>query len=227
MESSISSVLESLSEPRQTAYEAVLSPLREGILSGRLPGGTRLVQADLASHFGVSNTPVREALRQLASEGLVQFDSYRGAEVLTPTQEDTEEIYEVLVLLEPEVARRAATHITDEELARLTAIHDEMRATSDPAEWVPLNRNFHDLIHEAADSPRLAGMLRGLVETSTLRVAVGVRAGLISTDRSNKEHARLVKALAKHDASRAAAEMQEHLEGTLQAVRETSTLPSS
>lgn len=227
MESSISSVLESLSEPRQTAYEAVLTPLREGILSGRLPGGTRLVQADLASHFKVSNTPVREALRQLASEGLVQFDSYRGAEVLTPTQEDTEEIYEVLVLLEPEIASKAAANISEAELAQLAAIQKEMRETDDPAEWVPLNRNFHDLIHEAAKSPRLAGILRGLVETSTLRVVVGLRAGLISTDRSNREHEKLVKALAKGDESRAASVMQKHLEGTLQALRESRSLPSS
>lgn len=219
MESSIASVLESLSEPRQTAYEAVLTALRQGILSGRLPGGTRLVQAELASHFGVSNTPVREALRQLATEGLVQFDSYRGAEVLTPTQEDTEQVYEVLALLEPVIARKAAAKVSKEQLAELTSIHEAMKKTTEISDWVPLNRAFHGLIHDAADSARLASIVGGLMDASTVQVATVIRTGLVGIDRSNSEHERLLKALAKGDGDRAASVMAKHIEATLKALK--------
>jgi DNA-binding GntR family transcriptional regulator len=219
VESSIASVLESLSEPRQTAYEAVLTALRQGILSGRLPGGTRLVQAELASHFGVSNTPVREALRQLATEGLVQFDSYRGAEVLTPTQEDTEQVYEVLALLEPVIARKAAAKVSKEQLAELTSIHEAMKKTTEISDWVPLNRAFHGLIHDAADSARLASIVGGLMDASTVQVATVIRTGLVGIDRSNSEHERLLKALAKGDGDRAASVMAKHIEATLKALK--------
>lgn len=219
MESSIASFLGSGHEPRQTAYEAVLMSLREGILSGRLPGGTRLVQAELGSHFGVSNTPVREALRQLATEGLVQFDSYRGAVVLTPTEEDTEEVYEVLLLLEPVIARKAAANISEEQVAELTSLDEAMRKTTEISDWVPLNRAFHGLIHDAADSPRLASVVGGLMDASTVQVATGLRTGLVSIERSNGEHGRLLKALSKGDEERAASVMGKHIEGTLKALR--------
>src|SRR5262245_24385406 len=89
------------SATRQTAPQAVADALREAILSGALPGGSRLIQSSLANHFGVSSTPVREALRQLAAEGLVQFDSYRGAVVFTPSAEEIEDVWDLLLRLEP------------------------------------------------------------------------------------------------------------------------------
>jgi DNA-binding GntR family transcriptional regulator len=71
-----------LASPRRTAHEYVRNSLREGILRGSLVGGTRLVQSEIASELEVSTTPVREALRDLATEGLVQLDAHRGAVVL-------------------------------------------------------------------------------------------------------------------------------------------------
>jgi DNA-binding GntR family transcriptional regulator len=218
--STVASALERFREqPRQTAYQSVLTALREAILTGALPGGTRLVQAELAGHFGVSNTPVREALRQLASEGLVQFDSYRGAVVLAPTVEEVIEVYELLLLLEPEIARKAAERITPEELAELERLNEQMHKTEEVSAWVPLNRSFHGVIHDAARSARLAGIIGGLMDSSTVQVASLLTAGVADVNRSNMEHTRLVKALARHDSDRAAAAMTKHLTTTLSAVR--------
>lgn len=219
MASSVGSALQPFHEPRKTAYQAVLTALREAILTGVLTGGTRLVQSDVAAHFGVSNTPVREALRQLATEGLVQFDSYRGAVVLTPSAEEVVEVYELLLLLEPVIVRKAAERITPEQVAELTELHEAMSATEEPSAWVPLNRSFHATIHEAANSARLASIISGLMDASTVQVATLVTSGVVDLARSNAEHGRLLKALARGDADRAVDVMTKHLGTTLKAVQ--------
>lgn len=206
-------------QPRQTAYQTVLAALRESILRGELPGGTRLVQAELATHFGVSNTPVREALRQLATEGLVRFDSYRGAVVLVPTAEDIAEVYELLLLLEPVIVRKAARHVTPEQVAELTALHESMCETDELSEWVSLNRAFHTVIHDAAGSARLASIIGGLIDASTVQVATMLGTEASGIKRSNAEHGRLLKALARGDAERAVEVMTKHLETTLKAAQ--------
>jgi DNA-binding GntR family transcriptional regulator len=206
-------------QPRRTAHQSVVAALRQAILSGSIPGGTRLVQADLARHFGVSNTPVREALRQLATEGLVRFDSYRGAVVESPTAEDVEEVYELLLVLESLAVRKAVERITDDELAQLHSLHEQMQATDDVSDWVQLNRQFHTVLHEAAGSPRLVTILNGLRDASTSQVAMAINSGLVKLERSNAEHARIVSAVGRRNADRAAEQMTKHLNSTLNSVR--------
>jgi DNA-binding GntR family transcriptional regulator len=218
VESPLISALPQVREPRQTAYGVVLGALREAILQGSLPGGTRLVQAELAGHFGVSNTPVREALRQLATEGLVQFDSYRGAVVLAPTADEVVEVYELLVLLEPLIVRKAAERITPEQIAQLKELHEAMCATNEVTEWVPLNRAFHATIHEAAGSARLAGIIGSLMDASTVQVASLLSSGVADLARSNADHDRILKALSRGNVDRAVEAMLKHLRETLKAV---------
>lgn len=216
---SVGSALAQFHEPRQTAHQAVLAALREAILTGALSGGTRLVQADVAAHFGVSNTPVREALRQLATEGLVRFDSYRGAVVATPSADEVVEVYELLLLLEPVIVRKAAERITPEQIAELRELHERMQATDEISEWVPLNRAFHATIHDAASSARLGAIISGLMDASTVQVAALLGSGTVAVGRSNAEHGRLVKALARGDAEGAADVMTKHLSTTLKAAQ--------
>lgn len=215
----LGSRLERFHEPRQTAQEAVLAALREAIVTGALEGGTRLVQSELATHFGVSNTPVREALRQLAAEGLVHFDSYRGAEVRTPSPQEVVEVYEILFLLEPLIAARAAARMTAKQAAHLTALHQEMSTTAEVSEWVSLNRSFHAAIHEAAGSALLASIIGGLIDASTVQVAALLSSRLIDVERSNAEHDSLVEALAGGDGARSADAMSDHIGATLEAVQ--------
>jgi len=105
--------------PRQTTVEYVKDTLRKAILGGELVGGTRLVQADLAAALETSTTPVREALRDLTSEGLIRSDPHRGSVVYEPNAYELDEIYQICRVLEPLAIRHAVEHIDDDLIFRL------------------------------------------------------------------------------------------------------------
>lgn len=155
---------------RQTTHEHVRERLRQAILSGQLPSGTRLVQADIARELGVSITPVREALRDLANEQIIRLDAHRGGIVHELTDRELDEILDLRLLLEVEAMRRAAVLITPAQLERARAFHEEMQATDQTAEWVMLNRRFHITLYEAAERPRLLGIVRNLLDASVMYV---------------------------------------------------------
>src|SRR5690606_28953047 len=112
--------------------------LLQEILTGQLRGGKRLVQADLANRFGVSTTPVREALQELASEGVVRLDPHRGAVVSEFSKHDLMEIFELRRVLEPIVMRLALPEFGAAELETLRTLCRQMEATRDVARWVQL-----------------------------------------------------------------------------------------
>jgi len=219
MSSPLASALGRFKEtPRRTAHQSVVAVLREVILSGAIAPGTRLIQAELAAQFGVSNTPVREALRELATEGLVQFDSYRGAVVRAPSVDEIREVYELSALLAPLSVRKAVETITKEELAALRRLHEQMGEADGIEQWAPLNREFHRIIDEAARSPRLAAILGALRDARMVEVAVAISAGAREIRQSNAEHARILRAIERGDAERAAGLMEKHVTSTLKAV---------
>ena len=138
-------------QQRRTAHEIVRDTLRHAILNGSLPGGSRLVQADIAAQLNVSTTPVREALRDLTSDGLVQFDPHRGAVVYQIDMGELKEIYEIRKALESLAIRLAASRITNEQLGEVTALQRNMVKEQDPAVWLTKNWKFHSLLEAAAD----------------------------------------------------------------------------
>lgn len=206
---------------RRTAHESVVAALRHAILTGQLPGGTRLVQAELAAQLGVSNTPVREAMRQLSSEGMIRFDSYRGAVVHTPTIEETLEVYEIRLLLEPVAMRRAATRIETERLDEAERLHQGMQHTTDIAEWVAHNLAFHRLLLDAADSPRMASIISGLEHAATAHVALSLNRDARRMAHGNREHAQILRALRRRDPEATARLVTQHLESTVRAVEKS------
>ncbi len=153
---------------RGTAHVYVRETLRQDILNGTLPGGTRLAQTDIANQLGVSTTPVREALRDLASEGLVTIDPHRGGFVMEMTRDDVVEIYEIRYQLEPMALRLAFPRITDEIVERLDQLNEEMSATSHLATWVELNRDFHMSIYAVLERPRLLSIIGSIFDASRL-----------------------------------------------------------
>lgn len=201
---------------RPTAHEYVRDTLRRAILSGEIPGGTRLVQADLAELLDVSTTPVREALRDLASEGLVRLDAHRGGVVHQPSADEIAEIYEIRRVLEPEAIRMAAKHISDEELDLVEAINERMRAATESLEFVDLNREFHLTIYRAAGSNRLVGILESLLDASVMYVSASVQHEPNLRTLAVEDHARIIAALRDHDAERAADEIIKHMRGVPQ-----------
>ncbi|HXX39121.1 MAG TPA: GntR family transcriptional regulator [bacterium] len=146
-----------------TIQEAITRELREEIVAGRLAPGTRLVVEELASEFDVSPMPVREALRQLATEGLVSIQSYRGAAVAELSIEEIREIFLLRRLLEGEAAALGARRLSGDDRAHLRALMDEMReAVDDHGRWITADRAFHMTIYRASGSVRLVGLIEQL-----------------------------------------------------------------
>ena len=153
--------------PIQTAHATVTKRLRDAVLSGSIRPGTRLVQSELAKALGVSVTPVREALRDLAGEGLIDFDAFRGATVHIPTVDELHDIFDVRTHLIELSVRRGVSAITPEELAEARRLSVQMAKERDQFNWVELNRKFHQIIEGAARSPQLSLILGRLSDIST------------------------------------------------------------
>jgi DNA-binding GntR family transcriptional regulator len=153
---------------------AVLARLRRDILQGTLTGRARLNQTELAKSYGVSITPLREALRELDAEGLVDISAFSGAVVHMPTLEELEDVYQIRTQLIPLAVRKAVANITSQELAEAERIVDIMDNDDSPALWVDQNRRLHHVLDDAARSKHLVAILRRLGDVSALYVNLSV-----------------------------------------------------
>lgn len=202
---------------RQTAHEFVRNVLRRAILSGELAGGTRLVQADLATMLEVSTTPVREALRDLASEGLIRFDPHRGAVVQELSGEELREIYMIREILEPFALRLAVPKVTPELLERLRELHEKMASEPNSADFADTNRRFHLMIYEAAGYPRLTAIIQGLVDASVMYIGASLKDVPDLRETAVHDHAAILAALEEGDADAAVEAVVTHLRLSLNA----------
>lgn len=140
----------------RSVADQVYAVLRERIAGGEIARGSRLHQEDLATEFGVSRTPVREALGKLAAEGLVDLFANRGARVATATDEQLRSSYETRLVVEPGAARMAAERRLGFALERMrAAIRAEERAGRSSAKHFKANREFHLAIVEGTGNPQL------------------------------------------------------------------------
>lgn len=185
----------------------VTSALRELIVRGEFEPGTRLRQRDLAARFGVSATPVREALRRLETEGLIHYDLHRGATVIEATVGVRDENFQIRAALEALAARMAASRITAQELDDLQALHREMEAAkSNDADVMDINRRFHFKIYEAARSPTLLALLRLLWQSLPQESQVSR-----PVSESIRQHARILVALGNRLPDAAESLTREHI----------------
>jgi DNA-binding GntR family transcriptional regulator len=199
---------------RPTAHEMVRDALRVAILSGRLAWGARLVQADIASELRVSTTPVREALRDLAAEGLIRFDPHRGAVVCELDINDFKEIYQIRRVIEPLAIRLAAERITKEELDKADELQRQLDQEEDSAAWVKGNWQFHALLDLGAHSPRLAVVVTSMHNSAALYVSHSVNLNPKRIHEGNAEHRAILVALRAGDADQAAEAFLQHLDRT-------------
>ncbi len=203
------------SERTLTAFEFALGRLRSAIISGQIPGGTHLIQRAVARELGISTTPVREALLQLASEGIVELDPHRGAVVKSVDPDEMLEVYDLRVLLEPHCMEMAALQISKEALARAEDLHKQMEAERDMGAWANLNREFHQLLCNSVDAPRLVAILQSLHAANALYVSVGLRMVTHPLEAGNRDHRRLLDALEKRDPAAAAEAARYHIQATI------------
>lgn len=195
---------------RRTAHEFVKDSLRRAILRGDLGGGARLIQADLAAMLNVSTTPVREALRDLATEGLITLDRHRGGVVRELNWQEMEEIRLIRHQLEPLAVRLVVEKITDHDLDVAEGLRERMAKEPDLGNWVELNTQFHLVFHVSTGVNRLVSILKGFEEASTAYVAQAQRWHPEIRRRADDEHQALIQAFRARDVVRAAAVMQGH-----------------
>lgn len=201
------------------AYEMV----RALIVEGRFGPGERLKEDELTVLCDVSRTPVREALRRLAVEGLVVILPNQGAHVAAMDPGEIEEIYALRAMIESHAARRAATRLTVAALGRLTELAEQMEAVvaeggAQVQERFPvLNGEFHRLILEAAASPRLLAMA-GMVVEIPLVLRTLARYSDRELARSQHHHRELIAAFTARDVEWAGAVMRSHIQSASHAV---------
>lgn len=196
---------------RQQLPEEVASYVRELIISGAVKPGEFLRMERIAEQIGVSNTPVREGLLALKSEGFVQLVPRRGFVVAPFSQQDVRDLFWAQAELARELAARAARKITPEQVARLEANVEELQkavAAGDTERIADLGHAFHRQINLAADSHRLALLLGAVVNHLPNRFYASIEAQVAAT---SDEHPRLVKALREHDVRKARSLMEQHI----------------
>ena len=170
----------------QRAFARTSSP-------GQLESGTRLRQVELAQRFGVSTTPVREALAALQSEGLVRLHPQRGAVVFVPTVEGLREHYEIRAALEALAAERAAERFDPARGEQLAAMLDEMAAGPGVERYLELNLRFHSELYELAGRPRLVDMIETLRDASSAYLHIYAKVDFPS-ERLDAEHREILAA---------------------------------
>jgi len=173
-----------------------------------------MLQGELAERMSISITPIRAALRRLATEGLIHIDPHRAVTVHTPSADELREVFEIRVLLEPVSVKKAAKRMTEQELVRAEQLLDAMDAAQTTGEWDVLNRDFHALLVTASGSARLTKIMLDLLSLAT----IGIRnAGVLSGDRmreANEEHRRILAACRARDPEAARAMTMKHLQST-------------
>ncbi|MQY10326.1 hypothetical protein SRB5_04330 [Streptomyces sp. RB5] len=192
--------------PSRTEY--VLEAIKRGILTGGLVPGQALVETELAARFGVSKTPVREALKTLAGTGLVVMSQYKGVTVRTVDAAMAHEVYDVRLLLEPEalrrsIARRAAFTEAAEALERAATADDN-------AERSLANREFHRALYLPCGNPLLGRMLDEVRDQAALVSAVAW-AVQPSWEKEAAEHEEILRLARAGDADGAAAALHTHI----------------
>lgn len=196
---------------REYAYEQI----RQRILTSDLAPGEPLAADGLAAELGISRTPVREALQELAKEGLVQLVPHKGAFTARFTRRDIEEIFQIRVALEPLAAQLAAPNIPEEELAELEAELRETRSRldeGDSAAHFDFDARLHQTVLRYSPNRRLAAQVGLLKDQLQLIWLFWAGHGLDHIRQSDEEHERLLEALRRRDGRAARQAMTTHLQ---------------
>jgi DNA-binding GntR family transcriptional regulator len=194
-------------------YQEVAERLRQRIFSHELPPGTWVDEQALAEHYGISRTPLREALKVLASEGLVTLKPRRGCYVTEISERDLDEVFTVMSLLEGECARLSAAKASAGDLVRLQAIHADLEqaaAAADIDGFFEANQAFHLALQEIADNRWLLQVIEDLRKV----IKLSRHHSLFSEGRleqSLAEHRDILQALLERDGTRAEALMRTHI----------------
>ena len=196
----------------RTKEEQVADYLREGIISGMFPRGSRLKQAEIAERLQLSITPVREALKILEAEGYVSGDSYRGARVVPFDESASEEVLELRLLLESRLLCGTCEKVTAQDIKELRALADEFERAfrvGDRAGARGVNYRFHTRLYGIADMPQTLHFVQVLWARYPFDLINAVEG---RGKKAAMEHDEILRALMDGDASAAMVAMRKHIE---------------
>jgi DNA-binding GntR family transcriptional regulator len=198
-------------------YEEVAELLRQRIFRRELAPGSWIDELKLAEEYGISRTPLREALKVLATEGLVTMKVRRGAYVTEVSERDLADVYHLLALLESDAAGVVATQATAAQLKELQGLHEELeKAAGNRERFFEINEAFHMRLLEIADNRWRDQMVADLRKVMKLnRHNSLLKSGRI--EESLAEHRAIMQALAARDAEATAQRMREHFRNGLEA----------
>jgi len=218
-----------MTETVRPLVDQLAATLQARVLSGEIPSGTRLRQEAIAREFGVSRTPVREALRQLQAVGIAHLEHNRGAVVRAPSPRELREAYEVRAELEGLAAELAAQRIRDDQLARLHEAQQLFRRSietlvsrrrrkrdrarwRDDSEWVRANDLFHQVIQEAAGNAQLVRTIAHLHRSFPRALTWSTLSESSSLLEENvRQHDGILDAIEARDAGESRHRMVEHI----------------
>lgn len=149
-----------------TLREKIVETIRNAIVNGQLPAGTRVAEPDLADKFGISRTPIREAFRQLESEGFITVIPRKGAVVASLSAKDVSDFYDLKALLEGYAARAAVTVLTEKDIARMETVNRQIEnaaARKEVRKVLSLHNEFHDIFLKACGNEKLYSIIQNLV----------------------------------------------------------------
>jgi len=188
-----------------TLRESVAESLREAIVRGEIKPGARLQEVEIAESYNTSRTPVREAFRQLETEGFLRIKPRRGAIVTEITARDIREFYEMKGVLEGYAARKAAENLSDHQIDKMEQLNRELREcyeTSNISAMLPIHNQFHEIFVKAAGNEQLASLIDNLVSRfQRYRIALSHTPSILE---SVSQHEEIVEAFRARDADRAA-----------------------
>jgi DNA-binding GntR family transcriptional regulator len=199
---------------RESLHDEVLGRLRDFIVEGHLRPGERVPERRLCESLGVSRTPLREALKVLAAEGLVELLPNRGARIREFTKQDVQDIFEILAALEAAAGRLACSRISDEQVAVIEQLHYEMYGhymRRELPDYFRLNQAIHERIVAASRNATLQASHRSF--TSRMR-RLRYSANTIKRDRwgqAMREHEQMIDALRRRDGQELGSILLEHL----------------
>jgi DNA-binding GntR family transcriptional regulator len=208
--------------PRRSLHNEILERLRDLIVEGDLKPGAKIPEAELCVRFGVSRTPLREALKALAVEGLVTLQPNRGAIVAKATIEEIDALFPIMGALEALAGELACTRITDAEIAALHRDHAEMVKQFERGDWIQysrLNRAIHEAIFAAAGNGALSALYQQLlVRTHSVRFVA--KKSMHRWRQAVLEHEKMMAAIDKRDGRALARVLTLHLKHKAESVRE-------
>lgn len=188
-------------DSHMTLREKIVETVRSAIVNGQIPAGTRVAEPELADRFGISRTPIREAFRQLESEGFITVIPRKGAVVASLSAKDISDFYDLKTVLEGYAARCAARTLTEKDIAKMESVNRQMETAAtknDLRRVLHLHNEFHDIFLKSCGNEKLHAIVQNLVrQFQRFRLILTIRGRM---DGSIKQHWEIIEAFQKRDA---------------------------